>query len=65
MERDDYTSDEYVKYVLRELASWLRDRILDLIPEDDKPATQTRIDLAENTVRMMDKAGFAGREGRR
>ncbi len=31
---------------LTECRDWLRDRILDIIPENDRPATQARINLA-------------------
>ncbi len=46
---------------VEEARDWLRDRVLSIIPEIDRPATQARIDLLNNVLCRNRKDNALGR----
>ena len=39
-----------MELALTECRDWLQDRIINIIPKDDRPATQVRINLANHAL---------------
>ncbi len=44
-------------HAMKEVRDWLRDRVLDIIPENDKPATQARVEMLTDQIAAVEQDG--------